>query len=107
MMGFMATYLAVAGSTAAGAQVARGAIRGVTRLAKGDARGALIEVAGGLAAPVVTAAHQLTELGNEVGRSATTLTAELRERRKGREPSMTRIPVRHRRVPAPTAKGAA
>ena len=57
-MNVIATYLAVFGGAAAGAQVARGAVRGAARLARGDTKGALAEAAGGLAAPVASAARQ-------------------------------------------------
>ena len=78
MLQLLGAYLAVAGGVSAGAQVARGAVRGAGRLARGDGRGALVEVAGGLAAPVVSAVHQLSRLGAEVCQSATTLLAEVR-----------------------------
>jgi hypothetical protein len=42
----------VAGLEPTNAQLAKGAVRGAGRLASGDARGALAEVAGGLAAPI-------------------------------------------------------
>jgi hypothetical protein len=76
MLQLLGAFLAVAGGVSAGAQVARGAVRGAGRLAKGDTRGALAEVAGGLAAPVVSAVHQLSRLGAEVCQSATALTAD-------------------------------
>jgi hypothetical protein len=59
-------YLAVLGGVTAGTQVARGAVRGVGRLAQGDPRGAAAEVIGGLAAPVVSAVRQLEQLGVDV-----------------------------------------
>ena len=69
-MNVIATYLAVVGGAAAGAQVARGAVRGAARLARGDTKGALAEAAGGLAAPVASAARQLAGLAEDVRRSA-------------------------------------
>jgi hypothetical protein len=78
MLQLLGAYLAVAGGVSAGAQVARVAVRGAGRLARGDTRGALAEVAGGLTAPVVSAVHQLSRLGAEVCQSATALTAEAR-----------------------------
>ena len=72
-------YLAVAGGASAGAQVARGVVRGAARLARGDVRGALAETAGGLAAPVVTAVGQFSQLGADVYKSVVSLTAEVRQ----------------------------
>jgi hypothetical protein len=81
--------------------VARVAVRGAGRLARGDGRGALVEVAGGLAAPVVSAVHQLSRLGAEVCQSATALTAEARHKIGNGRPAEPRGPARHRR---PTAE---
>jgi hypothetical protein len=105
MLQFVGAYLAVAG----GVQVARGAVRGAGRLAKGDGRGALVEVAGGLAAPVVSAAHQLSRLGSEVCQSATTLTAEARHKLVNGRSTEPRGPARRRRSSAAksNASGAA
>jgi hypothetical protein len=103
MLQLLGAYLAVAGGVSAGAQVARGAVRGAGRLAWGDGRGALAEVAGGLAAPVVSAVHQLSRLGSEVCQSATALTAEARHKLgPGRSPE-PRGSARRRR-PAATAE---
>jgi hypothetical protein len=71
-------YLATVGGVAAGAQVARGAVGGAGRLARGDPRGALTELAGGVTAPVVSAVHQFSQLGADVCRSVAALTAEVR-----------------------------
>jgi hypothetical protein len=68
-------YLAVLGGVTAGTQVARGAVRGVSRLAQGDPRGAAAEVIGGLVAPVVSAVRQLEQLGVDVCVSVAVLTA--------------------------------
>jgi hypothetical protein len=80
MLQLFGAYLAVVGGVAAGAQVARGAVRGAARLAHGDGRGALVEVAGGLAAPVFSAVHELSRLAVEVCLSATALTTDVRHR---------------------------
>jgi hypothetical protein len=80
MLQALGLYLAATGGAAAGAQVARGAVRGVARFVRGDVPGALAETAGGLIAPVVTAAHQFSHLGAEVYKAATSLTAEVRGR---------------------------
>jgi hypothetical protein len=64
-MNWLMTYIAVAGSAVAGAQVARGAVRGVRRLAQGDPRGAVTQFAGGLLAPARSACHEVLRLGAE------------------------------------------
>ena len=63
MLQVFGLYLAAAGGASAGAQVARGVVRGAARLARGDVRGALAETVGGLAAPVVTAVGQFSQTG--------------------------------------------
>jgi hypothetical protein len=105
MLGVLANYLMVAGGVAAGAQVARGVTRGVSRLLHGDPRGALVEVAGGLAAPALTAAGQLFCLGQEVAESAIELAIG---KEHGSEDSAWVLPIllhRHRE-PAATGNGA-
>jgi hypothetical protein len=74
--------------------------RGAGRLARGDGRGALAEVTGGLAAPVVSAVHQLTGLGAEVCQSATALTAEARHKLVNGRSTEPRGPARRRRSSA-------
>ena len=106
-MNVIATYLAVCGGAAAGAQVARGAVRGAARLARGDARGALAAAAGGLAAPVASAARQLAGLAEDVRRAA----AALSPRRGSAESAATTagpngLP-RRRRSPAAAVPSAA
>jgi hypothetical protein len=112
MLNVFGLYLAVAGGVAAGAQVARGAVRGASRLVRGDPRGAAVEVAGGVAAPVVSAVHQLSRLGGDVCQAVASLTAEVRAKaRPGGAPVPPTSPPRRRRSPAaaPTvpANGAA
>ena len=101
------TYLAVCGGAAAGAQVARGAVRGAARLARGDTNGALAEAAGGLVAPAV---RQLAGLAEDVRRSAAALSP-----RKGSAesaepagaPEAPATPPRRRRSPAAAINSAA
>ncbi len=80
MLYLFGAYLAAAGGASAGAQVARGAVRGAAKLFRGDVRGALAEAAGGLAAPVVTAVAQFSGLAADVCKSVKSLTAEVREK---------------------------
>jgi hypothetical protein len=106
MFGLLTSYLMVAGGVAAGAQVARGVAHGVSQLLHGDPRGALVEVAGGLVAPALTAAGQLFCLGQEVAGSAIELTLG---KKYGPEDSAWVLPIllhRHRE-PAATGNGAA
>ncbi len=108
MIGVLTTYLAVAGGIAAGTQVGRGITRGVLRLLHGDPRGALAEAAGGLAAPVVTAANQLYLLGQEVCLSAVVLAVgRCQEEGSAHGPWVPPVLSRHQRVPAATGNGAA
>ena len=98
MIGLFVKYLSVAGGTAAGTQVVRGVMRGATRLARGDGRGALAEVAGGLGSPLMAALHQIKQLGTEVHRSASSLTTDVRAKVSLTvAPSAPRIPKRRRR----------
>jgi hypothetical protein len=108
MLHVIGIYLAVVGGAAAGAQVARGAVRGAGRLVRGDPRGALTEVAGGLAAPVVSAVHQFSRLGSGVCQSAAALNAEVRHmttRPDAAPPANS--PRQRKRGPATAASGAA
>jgi hypothetical protein len=108
MLNVIGIYLAVLGGATAGAQVARGAVRGAGRLVRGDPRGALTEVAGGVAAPVVSAFHQFSRLGGDVCQSAAALTAEARHRttRPDAAPPAN-SPRQRKRGPAAAASGAA
>jgi hypothetical protein len=103
MLHVLGAYLAVAGGAAAGAQMACGAVRGAAQLVHGDAR----EVAGGIAAPVLSAVRQVTQLGVDVCRCATALTAEVRAKTgPAGAPAEPRVPTRRRRMPAVAANGA-
>ncbi len=53
MFGLLTMHLAAVAGAAAAVQVTRGVVRGAGRLARGEPRGALAEVGGGLAAPAV------------------------------------------------------
>jgi hypothetical protein len=83
MLHAFSLYLAVIGGVTAGTQVARGAVRGVGRLAQGNPRGAAAEVIGGLVAPVVSAVRQFEQLGVDVCVSVAALTAGRPERADG------------------------
>ena len=63
---FFIAYLAVTGGVSAGLQVARGVVRGVTRLIEGEPRAAVGEVVGGLVAPVASAIGQGRKLTGEI-----------------------------------------
>jgi hypothetical protein len=83
------------------------AAHGAARLATGDTKGALAEAAGGLAAPVASAARQLAGLAADVRRAA----AALSPRRGSAESAATTagpngLP-RRRRSPAAAAHSAA
>ena len=54
------------GGVSAGLQVARGVVRGVTRLFEGEPRAAVGEVVGGLVAPVASAIGQSRKLTGEI-----------------------------------------
>jgi hypothetical protein len=111
MIGLLVKYLTLSGGAAAGTQVARGVVRGTKRLVRGDARGALAEVAGGLGSPLVAAVNQLSQLGGEVCRSASALTAGAQAKAgPAAAPPVPapRVPRRRRRSPAvPVVNGAA
>jgi hypothetical protein len=102
MIGLLVKYLAFSGGATAGTQVARGVVRGAKRLVRGDARGALAEVAGGLGSPLVAAMNQLSQLGSEVCRSASALTAGTKPKSDApaaaTTPPAPRMPRRRRRA---------
>ncbi len=109
MIGVLTTYLTVAGGVAAGTQMARGLNRGLFRAFRGDPRGALVEVAGGLASPALTAAGQLVTLGREICQSASCLAVGARAVADPDEGAAA-APVRSRRPrrgPVASANGAA
>jgi hypothetical protein len=76
VMHFLAVYVAVVGGFTAAMQVARGVVRGASKLIEGEPRAALTEVAGGLAAPLRSAFHQVCKLGEDVCHAASGLTDE-------------------------------
>ena len=59
-------YALGAGAISSAAMVARGGVRAVGAVIHGDARGAALELLGGVAAPAVGAVKQLTALGGEI-----------------------------------------
>jgi hypothetical protein len=75
-MSFLTAYVVVAGTFTASLQVGRGVVRGAGKLIQGDTRGALAEVAAGAMAPVMSAYHQICELGEDVCRAAGALVTE-------------------------------
>jgi hypothetical protein len=64
-------------------------------------------VAGGIAAPVLSAVRQVTQLGVDVYRCAMTLTAEVRAKTgPAGATAEPRVPPRQRRMPMVAANGA-
>jgi len=59
-------FVAVFGGVAAGCQVASGCVRAVKALCHGRPVQALVEVADGLAAPILTACTEVSKFGKEV-----------------------------------------
>ncbi len=106
MIDVLVKYLVVAGAIAGAAQVGRGVTRGLSRVFRGDPRGALAEVAGGLAAPAVTAANQVVLLGQEICYSAIELTIGVgKEGGLADSPWVPPAPFHRRGVTAPAATG--
>jgi hypothetical protein len=66
MGSFFMAYLTVVGGVSAGLQVARGFVRGVTRLTEAEPRAAVAEVVGGFVAPMVSAIDQSRKLTGEI-----------------------------------------
>jgi predicted ThiF/HesA family dinucleotide-utilizing enzyme len=64
------SYVLVVGGFTAGVQVIRGVVRGAGKLIEGEPKTALIEIAGGVMAPVASAVGQVYKLGAEVCRTA-------------------------------------
>jgi hypothetical protein len=62
--------MAVVGGFTAAVQVARGVVRGASKLIEGEPGATLTEVAGGLAAPLRSAFHQVCKLGEDVCHAA-------------------------------------
>jgi hypothetical protein len=107
MLHVFSRYLAVVGGVTAGTQVARGAVRGAGRLAQGDCRGATAEVIGGLVAPVVSAVHQLEQLGVDVCVSVAVLTSGRQEQPDGAAGDCPPAAERRQRTSAMAANGTA
>ncbi|MBY0528002.1 MAG: hypothetical protein K2R98_31685 [Gemmataceae bacterium] len=59
-------FLLAAGQIAAGAQIARGIVRGAGELARGRTAAAVVEVADGCVAPLRLAGEQLGSLGRDI-----------------------------------------
>ena len=66
MFSYALGYLAITVAVTGGLQVARGAVRGATKLIEGQPRAAVGEVVGGVVAPVASAVHQATQLAGDV-----------------------------------------
>lgn len=78
-MNLVLAYCMVVGGMSAAAQVARGVVRGAGRLAAREPRAALVEVAGGLYAPLPTACGHLMLLGGEVRAAAQAMARTARD----------------------------
>jgi hypothetical protein len=59
-------FVAVFGGVAAGAQVATHCVRAVKEVCRGRPVAALVEVADGLAAPILTAVNEVSKCGHEI-----------------------------------------
>lgn len=59
-------FVAIFGGVAASAQLASGVVRGVKELCRGRPVAGLMEVADGMAAPILTAVKEVSSLGHEV-----------------------------------------
>jgi len=59
-------FVAVFGGVAAGCQVASGCVRAVKQLCHGQPVAALVELADGLAAPILTACSEVSKCGKEI-----------------------------------------
>jgi hypothetical protein len=59
-------FVAFFGGVAAGAQLASGIVRGVKLVCRGQPVAGLIEVADGMAAPILTAVTEVSKFGKEV-----------------------------------------
>lgn len=62
----MIRFIAWVGGITAGAQIASGVVRGASHLLHGKPGSAFLEVADGLAAPVVSACYEVSNLGHEI-----------------------------------------
>jgi hypothetical protein len=82
------------------------ATRGAARLARGDAKGALAEAAGGLAAPVASAVRQLAGLAEDVRRSAAALSPRRGNAESAGSAAAHAAPSRPTRRRKPTAAAA-
>jgi hypothetical protein len=69
-MGLFVSYVLVVGGFTASVQVIRGVVRGAGKLIEGEPKAALVEIAGGVMAPVASAVGQVYKLGEEVCRTA-------------------------------------
>jgi predicted ThiF/HesA family dinucleotide-utilizing enzyme len=69
-MGLFVSYVLVVGGFTASVQVIRGVVRGAGKLIEGEPKAALVEVAGGVMAPVASAVGQACKLGADVCRTA-------------------------------------
>ena len=59
-------FVAIFGGVSAGCQLASGVVRGVKELCRGRPVAGLMEVADGMAAPILTAVTEVSRLGKEV-----------------------------------------
>ena len=71
----LGAYALGAGAISSAAMIARGGVRAIGSICHRDVRGATLELLGGMAAPAVSAAHQLAALGCEIVACAVSISA--------------------------------
>lgn len=59
-------FVAWVGGISAGAQIATGVVKGVKEVCRGRPVAGLVEVADGVAAPILTACNEVSKLGHEI-----------------------------------------
>jgi len=59
-------FVAIFGGVAASAQLASGVVRGVKEVCRGRPVAGLVELADGLAAPILTAVNEVSKCGKEI-----------------------------------------
>ena len=72
-MSLVLEYVVIAGTVTAGAQIARGAVQAIHKVAEGKHAEGLWKFAGGLVAPIIGAGQQLLGLGAEALAAAKSL----------------------------------
>jgi hypothetical protein len=74
-MSLFVSYVLIVGGLTASVQVVRGVVRGAGKLIEGEPKAALVEIAGGVMAPVASAVGQVCQLGEDVCRTAAAIAA--------------------------------